>query len=44
LEIFVVRFDWGFKTYDPALAEGEKWFTKFDIKNSVLNFGINYPF
>ena len=44
LEIFVVRLDLGFKTYDPSLESGEKWFTKFDFKNSVLNFGINYPF
>jgi outer membrane protein assembly factor BamA len=41
LEIFVVRLDLGFKTYDPALESGQKWFTRFGFKDSVFNFGIN---
>lgn len=41
---FVVRFDVGFKTYNPGRPEGERWFTDHDFKHSVLNVGINYPF
>ncbi len=44
LSFFVIRFDFGFKTYNPANEEGEKWFREYNFKNSVLNFGINYPF
>jgi len=41
---FVVRFDLGFKTYNPGRIEGERWFTDHDFKHAVLNVGINYPF
>ena len=41
---FVLRFDVGFKTYDPALPVGERWFKDYNFKNSVFNIGINYPF
>ena len=41
---FVLRFDIGFKTYDPALPEGARWFKDYNFRNSVLNIGINYPF
>lgn len=41
---FVLRFDVGFKTYDPALDESDRWFTNFTLKDAVLNVGINYPF
>jgi hypothetical protein len=41
---FVLRFDLGFKTYNPALPEGERWFKQYNLANSVLNIGINYPF
>jgi hypothetical protein len=41
---FVLRFDVGFKTYDPALPLGARWFKEYNFKNSVLNIGINYPF
>jgi Omp85 superfamily domain len=41
---FVVRFDLGFKTYNPGRPEGQRWFTDHDFKHSVLNVGINYPF
>ena len=41
---FVLRFDVGFKTYDPALSKEERWFTNFTINDAVLNVGINYPF
>ena len=44
LNFFVIRFDFGFKTYNPANNTGEKWFREYNFGNSVLNFGINYPF
>lgn len=44
LNFFVVRFDLGFKTYNPAYAIGNRWFKDLNFTKSVLNFGINYPF
>lgn len=41
---FVLRFDVGFKTYDPARAEGNRWFKDYNFANAVYNIGINYPF
>ena len=42
--LFVVRFDLGFKTYNPAKLENERWFKELNFSKSVLNIGINYPF
>jgi outer membrane protein assembly factor BamA len=44
LSFFVIRFDFGFKTYNPADETGKKWFRDYNFGHSVLNFGINYPF
>lgn len=44
LNFFVVRFDLGFKTYNPANVSGNRWFYDYDFAHSVFNFGINYPF
>ena len=44
LSFFVIRLDLGFKTYNPAHEPGERWFKEYNFGNSVLNFGINYPF
>lgn len=41
---FVFRMDFGFKTYNPAKPENEKWFKDMRFDKSVLNIGINYPF
>ncbi len=41
---FVLRFDIGFKTYDPARTEGNRWFKDYNFKNAVYNIGVNYPF
>ena len=41
---FVLRLDVGFKTYDPARVEGERWFKDYNFGNAVYNIGINYPF
>lgn len=42
--LFVVRFDLGFKTYNPAKETNEKWLREINLSKSVLNIGINYPF
>ena len=44
LSFFVIRFDLGFKTYNPANEIDRRWFREYNFSNSVLNFGINYPF
>ncbi|MCV9929395.1 outer membrane protein assembly factor [Flavobacterium sp. LS1R49] len=44
LSFFVIRFDLGFKTYNPAYELGNRWFKEYNFGHSVLNFGINYPF
>jgi hypothetical protein len=41
---FVFRLDTGFKTHNPALPEGERWFKEYNFNNAVYNIGINYPF
>ncbi|SCY26240.1 Surface antigen [Nonlabens sp. Hel1_33_55] len=41
---FVIRFDIGFKTYNPALETDRRWFTEYNFSKSVFNVGINYPF
>jgi outer membrane protein assembly factor BamA len=39
----VLRLDLAFKTYEPYLT-GNRWFKNYNLDNSVLNIGINYPF
>jgi outer membrane protein assembly factor BamA len=41
---FVLRFDIGFKTYDPSYDLGNRWFKNSNFSNAVYNIGINYPF
>ncbi len=40
----VFRFDAGFKTYEPYLASGNRWFVNYNFGSAVYNIGINYPF
>lgn len=46
----LVRFDWGFKVYDPGRIVSERWIgsntenVTQSINNSVFNLGIGYPF
>lgn len=44
LSFFVIRFDFGFKTYNPANEISKRWFQEYNFAHTVLNFGINYPF
>jgi outer membrane protein assembly factor BamA len=41
---FVFRLDFGYKTYNPAKEQSERWFRDLNFSRTVLNFGINYPF
>lgn len=41
---FVLRFDVGFKTYNPAYELGNRWFKDYNFSKAVFNIGINYPF
>ena len=43
-DFFVLRFDTGFKTYNPSLEKNERWLTEFSLNKAVFNIGINYPF
>jgi hypothetical protein len=44
LSFILVRLDLGFKTYEPYLNNGSKWFQHYNFGNAVYNFGISYPF
>lgn len=44
LNFFVVRLDFGFKTYNPSDQSSKKWFRDYNFGNSIVNIGINYPF
>ena len=39
----ILRFDVGFKTYEPYLT-GSRWLKNYNFTNAVYNIGINYPF
>ncbi len=41
---FVLRFDVGFKTHNPANEIGNRWFNEYNLRKAVYNIGINYPF
>jgi len=44
LSFILLRLDLGFKTYEPYLPAGNKWFTNYNFSKTVFNFGISYPF
>jgi outer membrane protein assembly factor BamA len=44
LSFILLRLDLGFKTYEPYLPKGDKWFNNYNFANTVYNFGISYPF
>lgn len=41
---FVFRIDMGYKAYNPAYEEGNRWGKDVKFSKTVFNFGINYPF
>jgi outer membrane protein assembly factor BamA len=44
LSFILLRLDLGFKTYEPYLSKGNKWFKNYNFAHTVYNFGISYPF
>jgi len=44
LSFILLRLDLGFKTYEPYLASGNRWFKNYNFNHTVYNFGISYPF
>ena len=40
----IFRLDLGFKTYEPYISEGSKWFKNYNFQQSRLQIGIGYPF
>jgi outer membrane protein assembly factor BamA len=44
LSFILLRLDLGFKTYEPYLPHGNKWFKNYNLGHAVYNFGISYPF
>lgn len=44
LSFILLRLDLGFKTYEPYLPDGNKWFSNYNFQKTVYNFGISYPF
>jgi len=41
---FILRFDTGFKAYEPTFGDQNRWLNNFNFSNAVYNIGINYPF
>ncbi len=44
LSFILLRLDLGFKTYEPYLDKGNRWFKNYNFNHTVYNFGISYPF
>ena len=44
LNFILIRLDLGFKTYEPYLDSGSRWFKNYNFNHTVYNFGISYPF
>ncbi|MBQ4822316.1 BamA/TamA family outer membrane protein [Aquimarina sp. MMG016] len=43
-DFFIIRLDVGFKTFNPANDEDQRWFKGYSLSKAVYNLGINYPF
>ncbi len=43
-DFFILRFDFGFKLYDPARSVGERWRTEITNDDFAFHFAIGYPF
>lgn len=41
---FILRFDLGFKTYDPSKPMQNRWIKDISLQGTTFNIGINYPF
>lgn len=43
-DFFILRFDFGFKLFDPALQGVQRWRTKITKDDFAFHFAIGYPF
>ncbi len=43
-DFFILRFDFGFKLYDPARSVGERWRSEITKDDFAFHFAIGYPF
>lgn len=43
-DFFILRFDFGFKLYDPSRTVSEKWRTQITKDDFAFHFAIGYPF
>jgi outer membrane protein assembly factor BamA len=49
-QFFMVRLDWGIRMHNPALKPSDRWVIKdwnqpkFITNQTLLNFGLDYPF
>ena len=43
-DFFILRFDIGFKTYNPTYPKNQRWLKDVNFSNADYNIGINYPF
>lgn len=44
INVAIIRLDWGVKLHDPGWPKGERWIDRFKYSNTVMNFGVGYPF
>ncbi|MCD7969842.1 MAG: sorting and assembly machinery component 50 [Alistipes sp.] len=44
VNVAVIRFDLGYKLHNPNLPSGKRWTDRFRIGDTVINFGVGYPF
>ncbi len=43
-DLFIIRADFGYKTYDPSKTGSDRWAKSIRIDSFNTNVGINYPF
>lgn len=44
INVAVIRFDFGYKLHNPNEPAGHRWVERFKIGDTVINFGVGYPF
>lgn len=44
INVAVIRFDFGYKLHNPNESPGNRWTDRFKIGDTVINFGVGYPF
>ncbi len=44
LNFLILRLDWGIPLHDPNKPAHERWIQRFRFSDTVINFGVGYPF